>query len=61
MEITPPRLFICPRCKYNTRYRWVLSQHLLKVHRLDIEEANRIAEINEYFANPVRYMKIDNK
>ena len=55
MKGLPPRLYICPACRYSNLYRWVLAQHLRNVHGLSKRNSAQIASANEYLANPIHY------
>jgi len=59
MKSLPARLFICPGCGYSNPYRWVLAQHLERVHGVRKRAAREIAAANEYLANPVTYRRVD--
>jgi hypothetical protein len=58
MKTLPARLYICPVCQYANPYRWVLTQHLQRVHRLSKKNAALVASANEFLANP-RYYRAD--
>ena len=46
------KLYFCQRCRYATPYRWVLSRHLVRVHRLSAVRAKTEALRSEYRLNP---------
>ncbi len=57
----PARLYICPEpgCGYQTELRWVLKNHLQRVHGYGKRESVRVSAENEYWANPHYYRVID--
>jgi hypothetical protein len=59
VERLPSRIYVCPECDYRTEYRWVLKNHLQRVHGLGKRQAKYEAQENEYLANPV-YLRATN-
>lgn len=55
-EQLPARIYVCPECRYQTEYRWVLKNHLRDMHRYRVRDAANEAAASEYWLNP-RYVR----
>lgn len=52
----PARIYRCPVCDYTTEWRWVLKNHMYKVHGYLKRDAALTALESEYWLNP-RYVR----
>ena len=56
MQRLPARIYRCPECGYGTEYRWVLRNHLMRVHSYGKKDSALTAMECEYWLNP-RYIR----
>ncbi len=43
------KIWLCGRCKSVFSTRWLLARHIKDVHNVDPKEANREAQLNEWW------------
>ena len=49
----PARIYLCGSCGYYTKHRWVLANHIERVHGYRKGMATAEAKRSEYLLNPV--------
>ena len=55
----PRKLYICPKCGYQTEYRFVLKNHLQAVHGYGKRDSAQVAMDSEYLLNPQHIRRYD--